>query len=368
MNKLCFRWVCFLLANLIFLITVRSQETLVMAGFGIGEIELCDTEGNNIERFLDYNGAGATGLNIDDQNRFIYWIVEGNILRADFNASALDTLIQSDDILYDLALDISGNKMYWSNSTTDQLYVSDLLGQNPQVLIANDNTLNVISLAFYPQSNILFYGNLSGDIGRISLNTTTDTVILNIDNLATEIEIDKTEQKLYWSNQSLLTQTSRIQRSNFDGSEIEDLVTDLGNTWGLALSSNTGKIFWTDWDDDYYDVRSANLDGSEVSDVYKSENINPYSLAITSSILTEVKEEPESKEICVYPNPAHSKVKLERNFDFDQILIFDQWGRDILSFESSIYEIDLSGFQEGVYFLSAIKDGRSVSVLKIVKI
>ena len=46
----------------------------------------------------------------------------------------------------------------------------------------------------------------------------------------TEIELDIPAGKMYWADHG----TSRVQRSNLDGSEVEDLVTD-GGPYGIAL-------------------------------------------------------------------------------------------------------------------------------------
>ena len=68
--------------------------------------------------------------------------------------------------------------------------------------------------------------------------------------------------KIYWSDWG----TDRIQRSNLDGSEIEDLVaTGLNEPYGLALDLGEGKIYWTDWGSDR--IQRAHLDGSEIEDL-----------------------------------------------------------------------------------------------------
>ena len=64
---------------------------------------------------------------------------------------------------------------------------------------------------------------------------------------------------MYWTNSG-----GTIQRANLDGSNIQDLVTGLDNSHGIALDVDEGKMYWTDWGDK---IQWANLDGSNVQDL-----------------------------------------------------------------------------------------------------
>ena len=69
--------------------------------------------------------------------------------------------------------------------------------------------------------------------------------------------------KMYWTDQG----TYKIQRSNLDGSGVEDLVTPAGEVrpGGIAIDMSAGKMYWTD---DLVDkIQRANLDGSGVEEV-----------------------------------------------------------------------------------------------------
>ena len=66
--------------------------------------------------------------------------------------------------------------------------------------------------------------------------------------------------KMYWTDKD----TDKIQRSNLDGSSVEDLVTSgLSSPRGIALDVAGGKMYWTDWDK----IQRSNLDGSDVEDL-----------------------------------------------------------------------------------------------------
>ncbi len=73
--------------------------------------------------------------------------------------------------------------------------------------------------------------------------------------------VDAAEGKIYWTDWG----TDKIQRANLDGSQVEDVLTELGDPYALALDASGGRIYWTEWDPDK--IRRANLDGSEVEDL-----------------------------------------------------------------------------------------------------
>ena len=81
---------------------------------------------------------------------------------------------------------------------------------------------------------------------------------------------------MYWTD----ARARKIQRANLDGSNVEDLVTGLGEPRGIALDSALGKMYWTDNFTDR--IQSANLDGSNVQDV-----VTGLALAIPTAIALE---------------------------------------------------------------------------------
>ncbi len=75
------------------------------------------------------------------------------------------------------------------------------------------------------------------------------------------VAVDGEEGKLYWTEAG----TAKIQRANLDGTDIEDVVTNLNTPFGIALDLPRRKLYWTDLGSDK--IQRANLDGSEIEDV-----------------------------------------------------------------------------------------------------
>ncbi|MCY3870895.1 MAG: leucine-rich repeat domain-containing protein [Gemmatimonadetes bacterium] len=75
------------------------------------------------------------------------------------------------------------------------------------------------------------------------------------------IALDVGNSKMYWTDYG----TDKIQRSNLDGSNVEDLVTGLSHSQGIALDVGNSKMYWTDYGTGK--IQRSNLDGSNVEDL-----------------------------------------------------------------------------------------------------
>jgi len=88
------------------------------------------------------------------------------------------------------------------------------------------------------------------------------------------VALDSENQKLYWTEAGI----GKIQRANLDGSDIEDVVSNLSTPFGIALDPVGGKLYWTDLGTDK--IQRANLDGSELQDIIASGLGTPRGLAL----------------------------------------------------------------------------------------
>ncbi len=68
------------------------------------------------------------------------------------------------------------------------------------------------------------------------------------------------EGKIYW------TEWNKIRRANLDGTDVEDVVTDLGVPWDLTLDPRNGKMYWTE--DLGSLMKRANLDGTNSETIH----------------------------------------------------------------------------------------------------
>ena len=81
--------------------------------------------------------------------------------------------------------------------------------------------------------------------------------------------------QIYWTDDG----SQKIQRSNLDGTNVQDLVTTgLGLPGGIALDMANGKMYWTDWSRSK--IQRANLDGTNVEDLITTGLNRPWDIAL----------------------------------------------------------------------------------------
>ena len=118
--------------------------------------------------------------------------------------------------------------------------------------------------------------------------------------------LDLNGGKIYWIDYEFTRYGGKIQRTNLDGSDIETLFITMNDISDLALDANEGKIYWTDdvylpTEDFEYDrgdrIRRANLDGSNIETLVTTEKrIYNFTLDGAGGKLCWTKEEPSTLE------------------------------------------------------------------------
>ncbi|MEM7347387.1 MAG: DUF5050 domain-containing protein [Chloroflexota bacterium] len=83
------------------------------------------------------------------------------------------------------------------------------------------------------------------------------------------VEIDSTAGKIYWFNHE--GDGANLCRANLDGTELEVLVENVSRHHGLALDTDTQKIYWTTAVE--VSIQQANFDGSPFPDGSKVKTI-----------------------------------------------------------------------------------------------
>ena len=203
----------------------------------------------------------------------IYWTEfdlntkTGKIRRSNLNGSAIEDVLTETPPIVDFALDLRNRKIYWSENYTAKIQRANLDGSNIE--------------------NIVTGYDLPPEGGRMSIRCSNrkcegtatpkggDPINLTHEQLIDPncIAIDTNANKIYWGNGHL----DIFQRSNFDGSDIEDLIIEERilpldikmKQWlyplNIELDLEVGKIYWTDAYGSK--IQRANLDGSDPEDL-----------------------------------------------------------------------------------------------------
>ncbi len=187
----------------------------------LGQIGRANLDGSDAGPIL--STSFASGLAVDAANRKIYWSAavvgsgghDGEILRADLDGANVETIVTGVGKPADIAIDIAGGKVYWTDYANDVVRRANLNGSGVEDLYIVGANLN------------------PGGIG-----------------------LDLREGKVYWG-QDVATSpyVGKIMRMNLDGSDQESVAGNLGMVDDLALPAPLYGDFDDDGDtdlDDYF--------------------------------------------------------------------------------------------------------------------
>lgn len=199
--------------------------------YPLGNIWRADLDGSNAEMIVS-NIGDPYGLVVDEVNSKIYWVDnDGNISRANLDGSSAEIGIVniSDGQWRAIALDVENNKMYAYEVNNENLYVANLDGTNPEILIAG---IYGYAIAVDTVNNKIYFDDQNEEIfGVANLDGTN---IQTIDPDGTRIygiQIDNDTNKLYWSGRD----TGELYRADLDGSNREVLASGISSPRGIAL-------------------------------------------------------------------------------------------------------------------------------------
>ena len=229
---------------------------------GDNKIRRSKMDGTLVQILLDDGNPADIALDISGGR--MYWVdsdLDG-IRRANLDGSGVVNLVTDLGSPTGLALDISGGKMYWLDYHFDKIQRANLNGSGIEDLVTGLDKPRGIALDV--SGGKMYWTDTGTDkIHRANLNgTNVEDLVTGLSN-PRAIALDVSDGKMYWVDSS----TNKIQRANLNGTNIEDLVTnfDIGAD-GLALDVSGGKMYWADNQEDK--ICRANLDGSQIERLY----------------------------------------------------------------------------------------------------
>ena len=167
------------------------------------------------------------GIAVDMVNEHIYVTATGvtgpgTVRRANLDGTGLTTLTTTPTNTRQI--DLFGGRMYWASEGTSG-----------------------------PTDDANYQANLDG--------TGKGTLVTDLYN-PRGLEIDPINEVVYFDTFDLNPYGRAIMRVGLDGSNLEELVTNENDLWGLGLDIENGKMYWSDGG--AHRVRRANLDGTDV--------------------------------------------------------------------------------------------------------
>ena len=230
-----------------------------------------DLDGQPLDTILEDKGSPYR-MEIDNVNSKIYWANGETFYRCNFDGSNRETIFRGSNFLVrDLAVDPQSNKFYWINSFA--LVRTNLDGTGKEILLTgmegarsmNIDTVNdKIYWSFYDKNTS------EGSIQTANLDGSEQkTFVTTGEFSAVSLALDIKSKKLYWAIDGSFKDNNKdraIHRINIDGSG-EETVIDTGFNSSLkeiAIDYINEKIYWSEFGDN---IRRSNFDGSDIEDV-----------------------------------------------------------------------------------------------------
>ena len=297
-----------------------SDGKIYWANWNAGKIQRANFDGSNVEDLVVDLGH-ATGIALDSLNGKMYWAhwftnFQGSkIQRANLDGSNVEDLVTGVGLSVGIALStpqIPDGLRFSPNTVADQTFTvgtdasltlpvavggtapytystsalplglhfdpvdrwlsgtpTTVVNAHPVTYTATDATGASASLTFTitvqdtPSLTDVYMYWASWNLGSIQRANLDGT---NLQNVVTEltwprdVALDIAQNKMYWVDAG----AHKVQRANLDGTNVEDLVDTQGRPFGIAVDTTNGKMYWSTWNPGK--IRRANLDGTNVED------------------------------------------------------------------------------------------------------
>jgi len=147
-----------------------------------------------------------------------------------------------------LAVDWVYNHVYWTDTGTDTISVSDFTGLAPAVLISG-GLEEPRAIALHPGAGLMFWTDwgVEGKIERAGMDGSQRKVIIppGVVRWPNGLSLDLVMEKLYWVDAKLHV----IGCSNLDGSNIRTILSSLDYLrHPFSISVFGGLMYWSEWD------------------------------------------------------------------------------------------------------------------------
>ena len=216
----------------------------------------------------------------------------GTIDEANFDGTGLHAVVSGLGAPNAVALDLTGDKIYWDDIVTNKIQRSNLDGSDVEELVTT-NLTGPRGLALDLIGDKVYWADPGTDSGihatieRSNLDGTDRETLITfpINSDGTEdrpdgLALDVADGKMYWTDLGLGT----IYSANLDGANIQTLVSGLNTPLAIALDVPDDKMYWTanNWGDPTGPrlVQSANLNGSDVETLITSGIQGPGGIAL----------------------------------------------------------------------------------------
>lgn len=223
--------------------------------------------------------SSIVALAVDTRDAMVYWADNYNqtISRAPMgNPSQVKVIMNNITLPKGLDVDWIGRKLYWTDSSSKSISVSNLDGSGRKVLIRGGPREEFRGIAVHPERGYIFWTNWVGSHSKIeranldgsNRRTIVASGIVWVSGLAIDYQLDR----VYWSDRY----HRHISSSTIHGTDVRKIVTNLYEPTGLTIFED--KVYWIDSDQKKLS-RANKFDGYKRTE-YKENFVSPMDLVI----------------------------------------------------------------------------------------
>lgn len=325
-------------------------------------IEKIDLTGNNREVILkdsqlDLNSIAPRGIALDTEAMRVYIadiLNDGKIYSVSYDGTGAETLVEGEPDgvtkgILDLAVDQVNEKLYWVK--LDAVMRSNLDGTNVEMVVEvdriqgqEDNPVQPSVIQVDPEGGLIYWTDPNkNQITTAALDGSGKSLLINTFGSPEGLQLDLTNQKIYWLDDRRFSGEAFLFRADLDGSRSEEIAeyqTPTSNTGPMAM----------------------------------------YKFEVATSLESENTAQPKRIKLNQnYPNPFNPVTKI--NFQIAEsgqvhLDVYNTLGQkvstliqgEILSTGTYSYSFDASGFPSGIYYYRLSANGatltRSMTLLK----
>jgi uncharacterized protein YjbI with pentapeptide repeats len=289
MNKFKFKGLAKLTISLLLIIlslgSIQGQGKVYFL-HSHNKIQRINTDGSEQEDLILSRLNSPTDIEVDSHTNTIFWAETNKIMSMNKNSGKVEILVEYPQVgafgtaLPAIALDSTNRKLFWINASDKKIQRSNFDGTSIEDVITDTNIYSPMSLAVDPANEKIYWSGIEY-IKSVNFDGTEIEDIVTTGIYSPRgITLDLDNDKIYWVD----LVGNDINRANLDGSNIEELVTDIENPTDVVLNAGKTEIYWLDKGrtGDKGTLQKANLDGSNITE-FVSGIDDPIALTINNS-------------------------------------------------------------------------------------
>jgi len=236
-----------------------------------GGVKVVNADGSN-ERLLASgdNIIEPDGIEVDLENGKLYWTDMGEgaaaensaspdsgmIVRADLDGSNIEIIVPRGITTTpkQLALDVSGGKVYWSDRgdvanevVSPKIMRANLDGSDVETLVSDDLISPVGMVLDTAKGKMYFTDRFANNIKRANLDGSDVEIVVRDSDYPVDLLIDFETRLIYWTTRD----PGGVLRADMDGSEIDGktltpIVTGLSIPIGITMDRENKKLYYSE--------------------------------------------------------------------------------------------------------------------------